>query len=393
MDGKGVTPDNPILNGRPPRVAPARGGRLGRIPAPADFEDDMEFHPPSPARTAPLVLATMLALAAVGCGGPAAPPADTLKLGAYSVVREVFHDGIIPAFKAKWKAETGREPVFEESYNASGAQARSIASGFDADVAALSHSGDMELLVEAGKVAPEWKEGPYKGILTNSLVVIGHREGNPKSIHDFEDLARPGVKVLYPDPKTSGGARWNINAIYGSAFLKARDQNPDAPDLGPARELLAKVQANVVNMDQSGRQSMANFSKSKTGDAVVTYENELLLRAKEGDPIPYVVPPSTLLIESPVALVGPSVAKHGNEALAKGFLAFLTSPEAQRIFAEYGFRPVAPEAKDAAAGRPEPARVFTTDELGGWAKLEDELYSTNGLWTTIAAQAVQNRGK
>lgn len=345
-----------------------------------------------PAR--PLVAA--LALAApllAGCGGAPVSRGDALKIGAYSVVREVFHDGILPAFARKWKEKTGREATFEESYNASGAQARSISSGFDADVAALSHAGDMELLVKAGKVEPSWKEAAYKGILTNSLVVVGHREGNPKGIRDWDDLAKPGVGVLYPDPKTSGGARWNINAIYGAAFLRAREKDAANPDLGPVRDLMAKIQANVVNMDQSGRQSMANFARTKTGDAVVTYENELLLRAKEGDPIPYVIPPSTLLIESPVALVGPSIAKHDNKEIAEAFLEFLHSAEAQRIFAEYGFRPVNPEAKDALAGRPEPAKVFTMDDLGGWAKLEEELYSTGGLWTTIAAQAVQNRGK
>ncbi|MDG3007464.1 sulfate ABC transporter substrate-binding protein [Paludisphaera mucosa] len=350
----------------------------------------MEFRTPRPAR---LGLPALALFALAGCGGEPVPKADALKIGAYSVVKEVFHEGLIPAFAAKWKAQTGREPEFEESYNASGAQARSIASGFDADVAALSHSGDMELLVKAGKVAPGWREGPYKGILSNSLVVVGHREGNPKSIHDWADLAKPGLGVLYPDPKTSGGARWNINAIYGAALLEARAKDPANPDLAAVRDRLAKVQANVVNMDQSGRQSMANFVKSQNADAVVTYENELLLRAKEGEAIPYVVPPSTLLIESPVALVGPSVAKHGNEALAKAFLEFLLSAEGQKIFAAYGFRPVNPEAKDAVAGRPEPAHVFTTDDLGGWAKLEEELYSTNGLWSTIAAQAVQNRGK
>lgn len=332
-------------------------------------------------------------LAMTGCESSARPNPDALKIGAYSVVREVLHDGVLPAFKAKWKAETGRDVTFEETYNASGAQARQIASGFDADVAVLSHSGDMELLVKAGKVKPDWNAGEYKGILTNSLVVIGHREGNPKSIHDWSDLARPGVGVLYPDPKTSGGARWNVNAIYGAALLDARDKDKENPDLAPARDLMAKIQANVVNMDQSGRQSMANFSERGTGDAVVTYENELLLRAKEGDPIPYVVPRSTILIESPAAVVDESVARHGNAELVAALVDFLYSTEAQSIFAEYGFRPVNKEAAAKASARPEPARVFSAADLGGWAKLEEELYGPRGLWTTIAAERVRNRGK
>jgi sulfate transport system substrate-binding protein len=346
-------------------------------------------------RRLPLTLIASLPVVFVlaGCEGPTGPNPDALKIGAYSVVREVFHDGVLPAFKAAWKARTGRDVAFEETYNASGAQARQIASGFDADIAVLSHSGDMELLVKAGRVKPDWDSGEYKGILTNSLVVIGHREGNPKSIHDWSDLAEPGVGVLYPDPKTSGGARWNVNAIYGAALLNARDKNKDQPDPAPIRDLLSRIQANVVNMDQSGRLSMANFAERKTGDAVVTYENELLLRAKEGDPIPYVVPPSTILIESPAAIVDASVARHGNAELVSAFVEFLYSTEAQSIFAEYGFRPVNKEAAAAVSARPQPTRLFTTADLGGWAKLEEELYATNGLWTTIAAERAQSRGK
>jgi len=348
---------------------------------------------PIPFARLALALLPPLALAAAGCGVQAASNADVLKIGAYSVVREVFHEGLLPAFAAKWRAETGREVRFEESYSASGAQARSIASGFDADLAILSHSGDMELLVEAGKVDPDWDAGPDRGVLTHSLVVIGHRPGNPKSIHDWDDLAAPGVGVLYPDPKTSGGARWNLNAIYGSAWLRAREANPDNPDLASTRDLLAGVQGNVVNMDHSGRRSMANFSEHGTGDAVVTYENELRLRAKEGDPIPYVIPPATLLIESPAAVVEKSVARHGNRAVVEAFLDFLRSPEGQTIFAEYGFRPINPASASATADWPQPQTVFTMADLGGWEKVRKELYAADGLWTTIAAERVRNRGK
>jgi len=328
-----------------------------------------------------------------GCSSSTAPTGDSLKLGAYSVVREVFQDGLIPAFKARWKSQTGRDVNFEESYNASGAQARSIASGFDADLAILSHEGDMQTLVKAGKVKPEWNAGADRGILTNSLVVIGHREGNPRQIKDWADLGKPGVGVLYADPKTSGGARWNINAIYGAAKLASAEGHGGQPDLKAVRDLMARVQANVVNMDQSGRQSMANFSERQTGDAVVSYENELVLRGKEGAPIPYVIPPSTLLIESPAAIVESSVERHGNRALAEAFLEFLRSADGQRIFADYGFRPVNAEAKASSGDRPEPQKLFTIADLGGWAKLEDELYGPKGLWTEIAAERSQAQGR
>src|SRR5262249_25556869 len=160
-----------------------------------------------------------------------------------------FHDGLLPAFAAEWTRQTGRAVRFEESYNASGAQARSIAAGLDADIAVLSHSGDMELLVEAGRVKSDWDDGPDKGIISHSLVVIGHRPGNPKGIKDWADLARPGVGVLYPDPKTSGGARWNINAIYGAALLDSKRAHGGQPDRAAVRDLLSRIQANVLNMD------------------------------------------------------------------------------------------------------------------------------------------------
>ncbi|MGA9921812.1 MAG: extracellular solute-binding protein, partial [Isosphaeraceae bacterium] len=207
---------------------------------------------------------------------------------------------------------------------------------------------------------------------------------------DWADLGRPGVGVLYPDPKTSGGARWNINAIYGAALLAATEAGKGQANLSSVRDLMSRIQANVINMDPSGRQSMANFAERQTGDAVVTYENELLLQNKEGEPIPYVIPRSTLLIESPAALVEGSVERHGNRALAEAFLEFLLSAEGQQIFADYGFRPVNPDAKASSGVPPLPEKLFTMADLGGWAKVEEALYGSNGLWTTIAAERSQS---
>ena len=154
---------------------------------------------------------------------------------------------------------------------------------------------------------------------------------------------------------------------------------------------MARIQANVINMDSSGRQSMANFAERKNGDAVVTYENEILLQSKEGEPIPYVIPPCTLLIESPTAIVESSVVRHGNRALAEAFLDYLLSAEGQRIFAEYGFRPIKPDAVSTSEKRPVPQKLLTMAELGGWAKVEEELYSSKGLWTKIAARTMSGK--
>ena len=315
-----------------------------------------------------------------GCGGgeTASPDqgktsSDILRIGAYSVVKEAFQDGLIPAFTESWKKKTGREVTFEQSYNPSGAQARAIKSGQPADIAVLSLEDDMDVLVQAGLVKSDWNVGPNKGMLTNSLVVIGHRKDNPKAIADWSDLAKPGVGVLYPDPKTSGGAKWNVGAIYGSAWLKSK------PDLAPVRERLAKIQKNVANMDASGRQSVATFERG-VGDALVTYENELLLRKKAGKAIPFVIPASTLIIESPVALVDSNIVVHKNREVAEAFLAFLTSKAGQDILGDFGFRPIDPDVPFP-AGEPLPKGAFRIGDLGGWKVVNKQVFGKDGLWT------------
>ncbi|HEY2157823.1 MAG TPA: sulfate ABC transporter substrate-binding protein [Isosphaeraceae bacterium] len=299
---------------------------------------------------------------------------DVLTIGAYSVVREVLHEALLPAFAARWKAETGREVRFEESYNGSGAQSRAIAAGFDADIAILSLEDDVTPLVKAGLVSERWNKGPDRGMVTRSLVVVAVRPGNPKGIHDWPDLAKPDVGVLYPDQKTSGGARWNINAIYGAGLLG--DGKQAKPDAEAAKKLLTAVQANVVNMDSSGRQSLATFERG-IGDAAVTYENELRLRLGRGGSdagLESIVPPRTLLIEGPAALVDASVERHGNRRLAQAFLDFMRDKEGQAILAEYGFRPI-----DEAP----PPGTFTMSELGGWSKVKADVYGPKGVWTSI----------
>jgi sulfate transport system substrate-binding protein len=280
---------------------------------------------------------------------------------------------------------------FEESYNGSGAQTRAILSGFDADVAVLSLEGDVKKLVDAHLVRTSWNSGPEKGMITHSLVVIGIRPGNPKEIQGWEDLTRPGIGVLYPDPKTSGGARWNINAIYAAGLL---GHDPKNPDPTAARDLLARVQANVVTMDASGRQSMATFERG-TGDAVVTYENELLLQRKlKGETVDYVIPPATLLIEGPAAVIDASVDRHGNRELAEAFLSFLRSSDAQRILGDYGFRPLDPSLETDPHRKPLPPHLFTMKKaLGGWSQVNREVYGPGGVWDSIFTRTEPGKPK
>lgn len=338
------------------------------------------------AATVALVLGLGLTLWPPGPRAGGSAGTDSLTIGAYSVVREAFHQAVLPAFAARWKAKTGRDVRFEESYSGSGAQSRAIASGFDADVAVLSLEGDIARLVKAGLVKGSWNAGPDRGMITRSLVVIGVREGDPLGIHGWDDLSRPGVAVLYPDPKTSGGARWNINAIYGAGLRKSRGK----PDPEAGRDLLARVQARVVNMDASGRQSMATFERG-TGDAIVTYENEILLRERmTGRRSTYVIPASTLLIEGPAALVDASVERHGNRAVAEAFLAFLRTDEAQKILADHGFRPLDPTL-DPPGRAPLPPGLFTMADLGGWSKVNADVYDPGGVWDSLFTGKARGR--
>ncbi|BBI32109.1 sulfate ABC transporter substrate-binding protein [Cohnella abietis] len=307
----------------------------------------------------------------------------TLVLGAYSVAKDALQD-ILPAFKADWKSRTGQTVSFQESYEASGTQARSIIGGFEADVTLLALEGDMAKLVKANMVGKNWKDDTYKGMVTRSIVVLGTRVGNPLGIKDFEDITKPGVKVLYPNPKTSGGAQWDINAIYG-AGLKKSEKATGAKDPAAAKKFLEDVHRNIESMDKSGRASMAAFEYG-VGDVIVTYENELLARIAKGVQYDIVVPSSTILIENPAAVVERNADRHGVREVADAFVHYLYSDEAQKLFAKHGFRPV--EDKLAAQMQddfPQPSDLFTIDYLGGWDNVRETLYSKRGVWYQVLA--------
>jgi sulfate transport system substrate-binding protein len=305
-----------------------------------------------------------------------------LLLAVYSVPKETYEKRLIPAFQGQWKQRTGQEVRIRSSYGASGAQARAIIGGFEADIAALSVEGDLEQVAKAGLITHDWRQGPHRGNITASVVAFGVRKGNPKGIKTWEDLAKPGVEVLYPNPKTSGGAMWDIIAIYG-AGLKLADAKQGAPE-AYAAGLLKRIQKNVKVMDKSGRESVTTFERG-VGDVLVTYENELLPRIKSGRPIEVVLPTETVWIENPAALIDRHVDKHQVRDVAEAFLAFLHGEEAQRAFAESDFRPVAPEGPGARS-LPRPPRLFTIADLGGWDKIAQLLFSPQGVWTRTAEE-------
>jgi sulfate/thiosulfate-binding protein len=306
----------------------------------------------------------------------------TLTIGGYSTIKEEF-EAIFPLFQKEWKAKTGQTVVFKESYQGSGAQARNISNGFEADITALSLEGDIDKIVQAGLITHDWKKAPHGGMITSSIAAYGVREGNPKGIKDWPDLTKPGVEVLIPNPKTSGGAKWDVNAIYGGGLKISEESGKKNPD--QAKDLLSKIYKNVKSLDKSGEESMATFDKG-VGDVIITYENELIDRVKSGKKYEVVVPKYTTAIENPAAVVDKYVDKHGTREVAEAFLNFLWTPEAQKIFAESGFRSVDPDVAKAYANQyNQPAGLFDTSYLGGWEKVDKDLYGNGAIWDQVVA--------
>jgi sulfate/thiosulfate-binding protein len=326
------------------------------------------------------------------CGTkPAAEPASkpsegpaSLTLGGYTTPREAYAE-ILPAFRAQWAKEHPAGVEFKESYLGSGAQARAIVGGFEADVAALSLEPDIETIKKAGLITQDWKTRPQSGMVSRSIVVIGVREGNPKQIHDWDDLAKPGITVLTPNVRTSGGARWNIAAIWGAAMRGKTSAPKDSPEA--ATKLLSAILKNVKNMDPGARESLLNFERG-VGDAIITYENEILVGKQKGQKYEYVIPKSTILIENPVAIVDKVVDQHGTRKVASALLDFLLTPEAQRIYAKHGLRPVAADvAKEVAGNYPSVEDLFTIRDLGDWAGVQKAIFEVGSGYDNALSKA------
>lgn len=335
-----------------------------------------------------LLAAAGLALWTLACSDKPAPPASpstnalaqgpvSLTLGGYTTPREAY-GAILPVFAQHWAEPHKAELKFKESYLGSGAQARAIVGGFEADVAALSLEPDIDVIRKAGLISHDWKAGPHRGIVTQSIVVIGVRAGNPKNIHDWDDLAKPELSVLTPNVRTSGGARWNIAALWGAAIrgkTSAKANDPEA-----AAKLLGAVLHNVKNMDAGARESLLQFERG-VGDAIITYENELLIGRQKGQNYEIIVPRSTILIENPVALVDRYTDKHDTREVAQALIDFLTTPEAQHIYAQNGLRPVLAEVlKETPDKFPTPADLFTIRDIGDWSGTQKTIFDTGAAY-------------
>ena len=319
-----------------------------------------------------LAALAVAALVAAGCGGADDTVGGSsssgsgdgskgrLSLVAYSTP-QVVYDEIIPEFR---KTEAGNGVAFRESFGASGDQSRAVESGLAADIVAFSLEPDMTRLVDAGLVDKNWAQTAHKGLISRSVVAFTVRKGNPKNIRTWDDLLKPGVKVLTPNPFTSGGAKWNLLAGYGAK--SGGGENPEA-GLAYLRELITK---HVQVQDKSAREALQNFT-SGTGDVLISYENEAITAQRKGQKVDYVVPEQTILIENPIAVVNTSKSPEQ----AKAFLDFALSATGQQKFVEWGYRPVDDALLERNASKfPTPKGLFTIRDLGGWSKVNDEFF-------------------
>jgi len=312
----------------------------------------------------------------------------TLVVAAYSATRDVFERAIFPAFEADYRARTGKRLRVRGSFMASGAQSRAVAAGFPADVVVLALAPDVTRLEKAGLITHDWKKRGRSGSVTTSIVALAVRPGNPKGVHDLADLARPGLEVLMPNPKTSGGAMWNVSALWAAAL--GGHAGVVAGDRDAARGYLRAVLKNVAIMDKGARESLISFEKG-VGDVAVTYESEVFAGRAAGRTYDLVIPTSSILVEVMAAVVDKNADKHALRPEAEALLDYLTSKDAQHAFAKYGFRSEDPDVASAhASSFPPVAAPVRIGDLGGWERVVPELFGKDGVfsktWEAVYAE-------
>jgi sulfate transport system substrate-binding protein len=336
-----------------------------------------------------------LSVAIAACGGdnaatqnPAASPAAAnkqdveLTLVSFAVTKAA-HDAIIPKFVEQWKQEHNQNVRIRTSYGGSGTQTRAVIDGLEADIVHLALALDTNRIQEAGLIEPGWeKEVPHNGIASKSVAAIITRTGNPKGIKTWADLARDGVSVITADPKTSGVARWNFLALWNSVT-----QNGGSED--KALDFVSRVYGNVPILTKDAREATDVFSKQGQGDALINYENEILLAQQQGQKLTYVVPDVNISIDNPIAVVDKNVDKHGTREVAKAFVEYLFTPEAQQEFARVGFRPVddtVAQTKENTEKYPAVKNLGSVKDFGGWNAVQKKFFADGAIFDQIQAK-------
>jgi sulfate transport system substrate-binding protein len=314
-----------------------------------------------------IVAMALLAIGALvlsGCGSSSSDSSSSgggkLDVVGYSTPESVYQEALEPAFE---KTSAGEGVSFSNSFGASGDQSRAVAAGQPASIVHFAQAGDMERLVEEGElVSKNWDKQPYGGIGQDSVVTITVRKGNPKGIHSLDDVLSKDVEVVTPNPFSSGAARWNIMAVYGTEINEGKSP---AQALEAVKTLLEKT----VAQPGSARDALAAFTQGQ-GDVLLGYENEAIKAESEGEEVEHVIPPSTILIETPIA-----VTKEAPEPAAQDFLKFIWSDEGQEIWAENGYRPVNSKLVDPKQF-PTPKDLFKISQFGGWGKVNEEFFDS-----------------
>jgi sulfate/thiosulfate-binding protein len=305
-----------------------------------------------------------------------------LTLVSYAVTQAAYSK-IIPQFVAKWKRDKKQDVRFKQSYGGSGSQARAVIDGLEADVVALALAADTDKIEKAGLIKSGWeKEAPNGGIVTRSVVAIVTRQGNPKKVKNWADLAKPGIKVITANPKTSGGARWNFLGLWGSVTQTGGNEQK-------ARQYVTQVYKSVPVLPKDAREATDVFFKQGQGDVLLNYENEVILAKQKGEGnFSYTIPSVNISIDAPVAVVDKNVDKHRTRAVAEAFVKFLFTPEAQREFAKVGFRPVnGTVAKETASKFPKVGKLFTVQAFGGWDTVQKKFFGDGGIFDQIQSSA------
>jgi sulfate transport system substrate-binding protein len=303
-----------------------------------------------------------------------------LTLVSYAVTRNAY-EKIIPKFVKQWQEKTGKTVTFDQSYGGSGSQTRAVVDGLEADVVALALSSDIQKIEKAGLIEPKWEtEAPNNSIVTKSVVAFVTRKPDLK-LAQWSELAEKNLKVITANPKTSGGARWNFLGLWGSVT-----QSGGTP--AQAQAFVEKIYQNVPVLPKDAREASDVFYKQGQGDVLLNYENEVILAKQKGENQPYSVPTDyNISIDAPVAVVDSNVDKHGTREVAEAFVKFLFTPEAQKDFAESGFRPVDQTvAKEYASQYPTVKHLFTVQDLGGWEKVQTEFFDDGAIFDKITAK-------
>jgi sulfate/thiosulfate-binding protein len=336
------------------------------------------------------ILAAGAALATLAATGMAhgQAPAIVLTNVSYDPTRELYR-ALDEAFAKEWQDKHNQKVTIRVSNGGSGKQARSVIDGLEADVVTLALAGDIDAIARESKRIPEnWQTRlPNNSAPYTSTIVFVVRKGNPKGIRDWPDLARPGVSVMTPNPKTSGGARWNYLAAWAYELDRTKG------DQAAAQKFVEAIYRNVPVLDSGARGTTTTFAQRGMGDVLINWENEAFLILKEfgADKFEIVIPPFSILAEPPVSLVDAVVDKRGTRAVAQAYLEFLYTPTAQRIIAQNYYRPLHPENADPAdIARFPKIRLVTIDQVfGGWAKAQPLHFGDGGLFDQIYKPAVR----